>query len=74
MVAQALDAGRLIFVDETGANIWLAPLYARAAPKGELRGAAQPQQDDAAREHKPRGDPTVLGGGRERHQGVGYGP
>ncbi|MCA1837905.1 MAG: IS630 family transposase [Actinobacteria bacterium] len=34
MVALALDARRLVFVDEMGSNIALAPLYAYA-PKGE---------------------------------------
>jgi transposase len=34
MVALALDARRLVFIDEMGSNISLAPLYAYA-PKGE---------------------------------------
>jgi hypothetical protein len=34
MVALALDARRLVFVDEMGSNVALAPLYAYA-PKGE---------------------------------------
>jgi len=34
MVAQSLDARRLVFVDEMGTNISLSPLYAWA-PKGE---------------------------------------
>jgi len=34
MVAWALDARRLVFIDEMGSNIALAPLYAYA-PKGE---------------------------------------
>ena len=42
MVAQSLDARRLVFVDEMGANISLSPLYAWA-PKGERAHCSVPR-------------------------------
>jgi transposase len=42
MVAKETDAGRLVFVDEMGSNIALAPLYAWA-PKGERAFCSTPR-------------------------------
>ena len=42
MVAQPLDARRLVFVDEMGTNISLSPLYAWA-PKGERAHCSVPR-------------------------------
>jgi len=45
MVALALDARRLVFIDEMGSNITLAPLYAYA-PKGERAYCSVPYNRD----------------------------
>jgi hypothetical protein len=39
---RSLDANRLVFVDESGSNIALTPLYARA-PRGQRAGGSVPR-------------------------------
>jgi hypothetical protein len=55
-VAGVLNPRRLVFVDECGTHVSLAPLYGYS-PKGERtpEGAAQPRQEhDFAGEHEHR--------------------
>jgi hypothetical protein len=55
----ALDAGRLVFVEEMGSNVALASVYAYDAPKGERAYCSVPhpqsgQEHPANREHDVR--------------------
>jgi hypothetical protein len=61
LVALALDARRLVFVDEMGSNIALAPLYAYA-PKGERAYCKVPRN---------RGKNTTLLASMTFDEGIG---
>jgi hypothetical protein len=72
MVAQELDATRLVFVDEMGTNISLAPLYAWA-PRGHRAPVSVPRNRGAntphcAFEHEFGRDGSIPGGGRLHHR------
>src|SRR4051794_41505173 len=60
LVAEALEAGRLVVVDEMGANTSLAPLHswARRGEAGPPLGGAHPREKKT-----PPGGLGVLGGG-----------
>jgi len=71
MVAERIDARRLVFVDECGTNTSLSPLYAyspkeRAA--GALFGAAQlGREHHAAFEHEHGRDGAIPGSRKQHH-------
>ena len=73
MVAQELDATRLVFVDEMGTNISLAPLYAWA-PRGHRAPVSVPRVTEGrthhycAFEHEFGRDGSIPGGGRLHHR------
>src|SRR4051812_50180348 len=60
LVAEALEAGRLVFVDEMGANTSLAPLHSwsRRGGGGRPLGGGHPRE-----ENTPVGGVGFLGGG-----------
>lgn len=68
-----IDAKRLVFVDEMGANTSLSPLHAWSRRGERARcsrcRATLRQEHDALGEHDVRGDGVVLGGGRGHHKG-----
>jgi hypothetical protein len=72
LVAGKIYAERLVFVDEMGSNISLAPVYAWSR-RGERAFASVPRNWGGKRhlagEHERGGDGPVLGGRRLDHEG-----
>ncbi|HZG61928.1 MAG TPA: helix-turn-helix domain-containing protein [Rubrobacteraceae bacterium] len=71
LVVGAIDAARLVFVDEIGANVSLSPLYAWAQGRAcSVQSAAQSGEErQAFGEHDLRRNGAVHSGGREHHRG-----
>ncbi len=74
LVAKEIPAERLVFVDEMGANISLAPVYAWSR-RGERAFVSVPrnwgkklgEEHHLTGEHEPGRDGSVLGGRRLDH-------
>src|SRR4051812_49652656 len=70
LVAEALEAGRLVFVDEMGANTSLAPLHSWSRRRRPGRRSAGREPGE---KRDPRGRPALRGGGRPPRRGRGAG-